>query len=430
MKAFRIHTDTKLNPFGDSINDALLGGLSLGMMVSRALVDAGLEPELAPLEGRWPENQAFLVLPDTQFVSRACLKAFLQNCADKPDGVWRLALRRGPASDYCLPLQDVEAEANPQHVPFDVFWVSGNTPIDGESWPKLRDWLIERSRIVELDPGDEVEWIDEPRPGPPKQRVALPRTLCLAGQVRHWVHLLWLNHLMPRLRLREHWADHAFLAKTKTAGHKNPYDRLARLNIIGRGCDIHPTAYVEGSILGDGVRLGPFASVRDCVLGDEVEVGDHTHFLRCVVGAHCHTLNDSTFIGCTFYPDSTLANIKIRHSVLGKKTFLTSGVIFWDECVEKPATVQDKGVERPTGRWNLGGCAGHNCLLGTRAIFTAGREVPNRTMIVMRPEEGATKIPTQAKPRTLYVLHEGRIMPLHEALPGYSTDEIEFPEPP
>ena len=73
----------------------------------------------------------------------------------------------------------------------------------------------------------------------------------------------------------------------------------------------------------------------------------------------------------------------------------------------------------------LGGCAGHECLLGTRAIFLPGRAVPNRTIIVMRPEEGVVKLPEQALPGQAHVYHQGRILPLAEVLPQYSPAELE-----
>ena len=84
---------------------------------------------------------------------------------------------------------------------------------------------------------------------------------------------------------------------------------------------------------------------------------------------------------------------------------------------------QGKPVD--TGRWILGGCAGHECILGTRAIFLPGLMVPNQTMIVMRPEEGLYKLPAAVEPGKPYVYHQGLLQPLEQALPHWKPMELE-----
>ncbi|MBN2497922.1 MAG: hypothetical protein JXR96_25230 [Deltaproteobacteria bacterium] len=420
MKAHRFQTGTVIEPFGDDVSDAFIGGRDLGIFVSEALLAAGLEPELGRAES--PPQEEALLLPDRLFVTSRTLSAFLDACPDE-DGVFQLALERGPAVDYALPLQEVQEQDGA--VAHDLFRTRGVALPRGLAWPALQRFLRERARPVRLRPGDEHEPLIQTRPGPPREVLPLPRTDLLAVDVRHWVHILWLNHLMPALMLAAHWRQRPLQARARVGLARCPYERARRLNVIGKNCDIHPTAYVEGSILGEGVRLAAFSSVRDSILGDGVEVGDHTKFLRCVVGERCHTLNDSTFIACSFYPDSTLANLLARNSVLGRKVFLTSGVMLWDEAIESPVTVSDRGVEVETGRWMLGCCAGHGSLLGTRAIFLPGRAVPNRTMIVMRPEEGVFKLPARVEPGAPYVYFAGRLAPLEQVLPDWQPAEIE-----
>ena len=98
---------------------------------------------------------------------------------------------------------------------------------------------------------------------------------------------------------------------------------------------------------------------------------------------------------------------------------------FWDEALEETVRVEHGAREVDTGRWLLGGAAGHESILGTRAIFMPGRAVPNRTMIVMRPEEGVIKLPLEAEVSVPHVYHEGRILPLGEVLPDWKPLEIE-----
>jgi hypothetical protein len=171
--------------------------------------------------------------------------------------------------------------------------------------------------------------------------------------------------------------------------------------------------------------MGPDTSARDCILGDDVEIASHSKFLRCVVGQNCHTLNDSYFIGCTFYPGSTLANFGIRNSVLGRDSFMTSGAMFWAEVTNPSIEVTHQGEKVATGRCDLGGCSGHKTLLGARAIFLAGSSVPNRTITVMRPGEGVFKMPASVDPKDPYICHQGGIANVREVYPDFSPGELE-----
>jgi len=190
---------------------------------------------------------------------------------------------------------------------------------------------------------------------------------------------------------------------------------------------------VEGSILGDAVTLGPFACVRDSILGDGVELTEHTRVKRCCIGAGCRSLPDSYFIGCTFYPGSSLANFMLRDSVIGRRSFLTSGLVMWPEGITETVQVEAEGGRRDTGRWVLGSAAGHGCTLGTlgpRAVLAPGRALPNGCVLAMRPEDGLLKTPAEAHPGQPHVCVGGAAVPVAEALPGWRPPELETGEAP
>jgi len=422
MKAYLFGTGTVIDPFGDPVSSAFIGGQTLMEAVAGALAKWDVSVEAIKTTNDVPLRGDYLVLPDTLFLSRRCAGEFLQATTGlkKPA---RLAFEKGPVSEYSRPLTELEESEG--RVKYDLFRVSGIELPRGMNWAQSRAFLAERAESVVLNPEPAIEVLPQARPGPPRGTIELPRTTLMAAEVRHWAHLVWINHQLPWVRLNEHWEDHPGIKRAWRSRGRNPYKRARRLSVIGKNCDIHPTADIEGSIIGDKVTLGAFSSVRDCIIGDEVEVSEHTKFLRCVVGDNCHTLNDSYFIGCTFYPDSTLANIAIRNSVLGRRVFLTTGVMFWDESIEGPVEVMQRGQTVSTGRWILGGCAGHECVLGTRAIFLPGRAVPNQTMIVMRPEEGLYKLPAAIDPEKPYVYHQGRLQSLEQALPNWNPAELE-----
>ncbi|MBW1873672.1 MAG: hypothetical protein JRJ19_16510 [Deltaproteobacteria bacterium] len=371
MKVYLVQTGIAIEPLGDPMADTFLGGETMGTAVERAYTEADVSVERVSTSDDIPLKGDYLLAPDNLFLTRSCVRAFSESSGQK---------------------------TNPGRL---------------------------RAEKIAIDPKPKIELIPQSRPGPPWGYIDLPRTTLLAADIRHWVHIVWLNHLLPWVRLEEYWEDHPGLKRSWRSRGSNPYRRAARRSVIGKNCRIHPTAYVEGSILGDCVSMGPFTCVRDSIISDGVEISDHSKFQRCVVGEKCHTLNDSYFIGCTFYSGSTLASFMLRNSVLGRRVFITSGVMFWDEAIEEPVEVIDRGQSVATGRWQLGGCAGHECILGTRAIFLPGRAVPNRTMIVMRPEEGVVKLPAHAKRGVPHVYHQGNIQPLEQVLPDWKPLEID-----
>jgi acetyltransferase-like isoleucine patch superfamily enzyme len=419
MKFWRIPSGSRIEPFGDAPDDAQVGVETLKAAVERTAAACGLEvcPGL-PGTG----EREFLLAPDYFFFTGEAVAEFIALAPREP-GIFRLWLKAGPLVEYLKPLSAGEEKAD--GLGLDCFLVRGTTIPASGCWPELKGQLAARASAVYLEPGEQCEELTLSRPGPPRRKLPVPQTTRVAAHLLHWVQLLWLNQLLCRTRLLEHWSQDSKIRRRLGEARPLCPGELRRLNVIGPGCDIHPTAYVEGSILGRGVRLGPRAFVCNSIVGDGVEVADFSRFHRCVVGAGCHTLNDSHFSWSTFYPESTLASFLLRNSVIGRRVFLTSGVMFWDEPINGTVPVKAGGAEVDTGRWMLGGCAGHRCLLGTRAIFLPGRAVPNDTIIVMRPEEGVTKIPEAAAAGHPYVYDGGEIRELSAALPGWRAAELE-----
>jgi acetyltransferase-like isoleucine patch superfamily enzyme len=274
-----------------------------------------------------------------------------------------------------------------------------------------------------LDWAGEVEERPLPHLGAPPYVEKIPRSLYLAAHVKHWVHVLWLNQLLPRLRLEELFNDDAVAGRIK-----GTFDPTA--NRIGRDCKIHEKAHLEGSILAAGAHLGPFTSLRDCYAGLRVAVGDHTRFKHSVIGDDCHTLADSYFIGCTAHAGATLSNFNIKQSIFGQKMFITTGVIvFSDEPQGKTIIINNEEGVFDTGKRVLGGCFGHRTTLGVRAIFEPGLAVPNGYMITMRPEEAVFRIKSDlpASPDQPVCWDNGALKPLSEVAPGFAPPDYASP---
>lgn len=417
MRARIVPSGVLIEPFGDPAAQAFLGGQTLAAAVAEAMGRLGIE--ILAADGPAPDDET-LVLPDNLFLTREALRLFVAGC--RGPGIFRAGLAPGPLPDYCRPLSNAEAKDGLWR--YDLFLVRGRT-LPSLPWQEMRAWLSREAQSVALPASVAVERLPQIRPGPPRQDLLVPRSLTLLADVRHWVHVLWLNHLLPWTRLRERWQHRAALLRWWRGRGRDPFRRAARQSIIGEGCDIHPTAWIEGCILGRGVRVSPFVFLRECLVGDGVEINEHSKLRRSVLGEKCLVLNDSYFDGCTGYPQATLANVLVRNSVFGRRVFLTSAVMFWDEPVLEPVSVVSGGVEAPTGRWQVGGCAGHGSILGTRAVFLPGRAVQNGTIVVMRPDEGTLKFPARVEPRAPYVPMGDTVLPLKQALPDFRALEVE-----
>ena len=114
-------------------------------------------------------------------------------------------------------------------------------------------------------------------------------------RVDHWVNL-WAANLSVLI------ADIARLKKNKLrllglalkARSLNKWKVLRQTNVIGRNCDIHPTAYVEGSRIGDGTLIGAGAVVRSAIVGAGSRILNRATVEFSVLGEGVHIMN-----GCT-----------------------------------------------------------------------------------------------------------------------------------
>ena len=69
MKAYRFRTGTTLEPFGDPVGDAFLGGETLKQAVERALAAAGIPIEEVSGSDALPAAGEYLLLSDTLFLT-------------------------------------------------------------------------------------------------------------------------------------------------------------------------------------------------------------------------------------------------------------------------------------------------------------------------------------------------------------------------
>lgn len=439
MKALIVDTQTRIEAFDEPVRDSLLMFSTLGAQVDKVLRDQGLAPfvaaGLAGHEGG-DGDDLILVIADRMFISAKTLRDFLRQVGKQGPG--RLALRRSPSVDYLRPVSDVEiAPLEPKEyalssarmaqrerdatekVLYDVFVLRVHDlpkDLEGEA---LLSALRQRcpARLVskrELILTMRLPTIDPDHP----QNLEFPVTATVAAELRHWVHILWLNHLamgmywMERVRQHPLW----MLGRALSAFPYNHGAVQRRLVVQGRGCRIHPTAHVEMSVLGDGVVIGPHASVRNSFVGDAAVIGERATLLTSLVGAGSFVTHKTFLVWSAAYPEATIGNYKLQVSLIGRKAHLNPWAGLIDAKFRGAIMVQRQGQLYSTERSFLGSCVGHQAWLAAKVLIQPGRTVPNNTVVVMRPDEVIASIPQNLPKGLPMVRDQGTLVPLESIL--------------
>jgi UDP-3-O-[3-hydroxymyristoyl] glucosamine N-acyltransferase len=141
----------------------------------------------------------------------------------------------------------------------------------------------------------------------------------------------------------------------------------AARSLWGKGCEIHPTAYVEASFLGDGVKVGAGATLRNSFVGDGAVIGDNAYAMNCVIGADCYITENTALIWVVCYPGSSVSNIKIQMCMIGRDVYMNMWCSFLDAKFVGDVMVDHRGRLVSSGTSFLGSCVGHRCVLGGKA---------------------------------------------------------------
>ncbi len=368
--------DTRIAPFGDRVVDLPLLDRDVAGFRCREAEAAGA-----------PERLTFA---DHAIATAPVLSAFLR---EAPRGrPARLALPASSSSALLAPVSSIERDG--ERLLFDVF---SDAP-DGMDLAALRREADPVLAVVE----DRTFRREIHRVGPPPHHLDLPADGVLAAHLEHWVHLLWVAPLLiPALRRH----------------------LKRRNNAIAKSASVHHTAHVEGSVIGEGASIGADCALQDAYVGPQATLSDFTKVTRSVLGGGTHTLADASFYFAVAFGEGTLSNLLLRDTLLGRSVFLTTGVIFWNEGIERTIRVDRDGRLIDTGRKSLGGCVGHGCILGARTIVAPGRALPNRTTVVMRREEGVMRFDVANGAPACWF--DGALVPVERVLPGYRAEEVD-----
>jgi len=389
VKVYIQQSGRRIAPFDDPISETLIGNRPLRewqaeMLASFETIDEIVGP--------------CLVVPDTLFASPGILQQFVELAAGR-DAVLVLASSRFAQST--TPIQPgVEPTEHGFRFTEIRFVANGSDPVD-----------------ILVDPDEAEMTIPLPAVFGGEAEIALPRHPLMT--LHHWVHILWANQAASSMVTRAvPWWKAALrvLWAVIRARSIDKWRVMARLNTIGKGCDIHPTAVVEASTLGDNVTIGPFARVAFSTLGDGATVLSGAEVEASTLGAGATVGQRSGLRMCVLYPEAFASQVQMQACVLGRRVLTTPGSYSMDLNLDNEIRVPLDGKLHSTGSQFMGSAFGHRAKVGTGIWLASGRAIPNDAFIVKNPEEVVTRVPEVA-PEGPMVNHSGTLEPLSTARP-------------
>ena len=364
-------TGRRIQPFDDPPGDTLIQNRPLRDWQAAMVRDAGLtvvDSLKAPC----------LVVPDTLWTTGEALRAFLEGAAGR-DAVF--VLKQSLFGRLSTPVQ-------PQVSPVDGGWRfeavrfhsgAGLEPVD-----------------VVVDPDEETKTLPIPGRYVGNGEVELSLARRPVMTLHHWVHILWANQFAGLLGLRTipKWkAALSLLWAVIRSFSFNKWRVLSKLNRIGKGCDIHPTAVVEGSELGAGVSVGPFARILFSTVGDGATILGGASVEASTLGPKAMVCQQTVLRLCVLYPEAIAGQEVMQFCVLGRGVVTTLASYSIDLNFDQTIRVPLDGVMWDTGTHFLGSAFGHGARIGTGHWMSHGRMIPNGYFVVRDPRQVIARIP-------------------------------------
>jgi len=240
--------------------------------------------------------------------------------------------------------------------------------------------LVVRERVVDVPADKEVVGADT---------LALRFSSATYGTVSHFATLQRTNlhALMGRALEGAPLAKLAryFAASLRAFAFTGP--RVARaLSRTGTGCEIHPTAVVEGSRLGDFVEVGPHAVVRGCHIGNDVRIDAQAICELSVIGERARVQRRAMVNASTVYPGARVGGI-LQLAVVGRESATKMFAVGTDMKLDGPVRVMTPTGLRPVDQGYMGVCIGHGAFVGSGVWIAPGRVVPAGARVGRRREE-------------------------------------------
>lgn len=390
-KVYVAPTGRRIEPFGDPPGQVPIQNRPLFEWQAEMIGQGGFER----IDTQAPPC---LLVPDTLFTTAAVLRRFVEQAAGC-NAV--LVLRDGPFARQTTPLQPFVVRSQ-DHFRFEaVRFLSGG----GE--PSIEVLCDPEEKTIQIPVPTALTSKDNPE-------FSLPRHPVIT--VHHWVHILWANLAAGAMLARRASPAKSALSLVWAFIRAMSFNRwrlLGKINQIGRGCDIHPTAIVEASTLEDGVSIGPFARVLASRVGRRAVVMPGALVEASVIGENATVSQYTTVRLCVLYPGAMAGQQLMQMCVLGRDAATFAGSRSIDlNLNEEDIRVPLDGVLHRTGARLLGSAFGHGCRVGSGIWLAPGRMIPNGAFVVRDPDQVLCQIAPDLPPGVPLVNDHGMLRPL------------------
>jgi acetyltransferase-like isoleucine patch superfamily enzyme len=181
-------------------------------------------------------------------------------------------------------------------------------------------------------------------------------------------------------------------------------------NIIGKNCEIHPSAILEFCIIGDNVKIGPQSYIKASVINRDVIIEEKTKITFSLIDRGCYISQITILNGVVAYPDGDVCIDGMQFCLSGRNVKLTGLARPMDLKYGGRISVLHRGQPVLVNLEILGSCFGHRCFIGPDIFIAPGREIPNDTVIVPHISEVLYKIPDNIKPNVPMVIQNSTLV--------------------
>ena len=379
----------RIAPFLDPAGDTLIQNRPLSDWQQEAIATAGLNR----IESYSPPC---LVLPDNVFITGGALKSFAAQVKGRNATLVVKRSRFLENTQYVQPhLTLTEDGGRYDRIRF----------VSGDDTPPID---------VVVDPEEEPLDFEVPRAYAGDKPVELSLVRHPVMELHHWCHILWCNQIAGGLEVRStpKWLGVLRLIWAVIRARSfNKWRVLSKLNRIGRGCDIHPTAVVEGCTIGDGVTVGPGCRLLFSHIGANATIMPGANVELSVLG-ESSIVSQSCFLRFSvLYPEAVMSQMVMQQCVLGRRVITTTASWAMDLNFSQNIRVPLDGEMHSTGTRFIGSAFGHRCRIGTGFFLASGRMVPNDYFIIRDPGHVLRRVPIGHPEGHPLIVRDGALIP-------------------
>ena len=403
LHSYVLESGRRVAPFGDAPGDTRILNRSLRERQEEALTLAGVAAPTAVTSLAQVDAFPCVVVADYTWFTRTLLEDFLVQARTSVAST-RCAIAASVFVEATASLQDLDRFPDADGgAAYDLWYLTGPVS-DPDALRELPPLAVDPDETVE-EPRLPPKFVNEHTP----TRVAV--TSRGAIHVTHWALILRANLAAFVSTLKDLWERRpVYIVLRFIADRLFGRFRRVRLSRVGKGCEIHPTAVVEGSWIGDNVKIGAGAIIQGSVIGNDAIIEEAAVVELSTLG-HRTWIGRNTVMFMSVMYDGVFSGHRLTQACLfGHDVTTTGGGYLIDLNFNGPVKVLKDGAVVDSGTNFLGVCLGHRVTMGTGMWIHGGREVPNDTFLIRDPADVIVKIPTEVEPGQPMTLEYGKLV--------------------